>query len=251
LKISLRKILSSPGTFRPMKYSFLISSERSGSNLLCQMIGANSTISAPPPSHLFRLLSPLEGHLEYSELCQRAQDILNFKLSKWDVEFSLEELLDLPRQDLFGLLTYIFEKQAIFESANHLFIKEVRTFNLIPFLSKHFPTSKFIWLVRDPRDMALSWKKSPVHRGEVPRAAGIWNSDQEETFRVSADLTGRILQTSYEELLSDSKFEIQRICTFLGISFEMNMLNYYSNAKSAMMSESTDNWKNLNYRSLF
>ena len=37
---------------------------------------------------------------------------------------------------------------------------------------------RFIFLTRDPRDMALSWKKTPNFRGGVLRATSLWINNQ-------------------------------------------------------------------------
>src|SRR5699024_4422683 len=92
------------------------------------------------------------------------QDILNLyevSFSVWKAKFTLEELKKAVRPgDIQNLIQYFFEKESMLNEKKHLFIKEIKLYQFYPFLKVFFPKSSFVYQVRDPRDMALSWKLS-------------------------------------------------------------------------------------------
>jgi hypothetical protein len=113
--------------------------------------------------------------------------------------------------------------------------KTPRYFHILPFLDELFPKARKIWLKRHPLDVALSYKKT-------------WGIDTkiitgQITLPVSFDFAvGLFALISYFENSSPNKLEIQyetlvhspretlnRICRFIDIKFEEQMLNYAEN----------------------
>ena len=111
----------------------------------------------------------------------------------------------------------------------------------------HFPESKYIFQVRDPRDMALSWKKSPVHAGGVIHAARQWKKDQTNFLKNHCLLEqqGKSLLVKYEELISDAPRVLRDICRFLSIPYDPGMLNYHEDELTNINSGKQEAWANL------
>lgn len=100
-----------------------------------------------------------------------------------------------------------------------------------------FPESRVILVVRDPRDVLLSqkmrWRKRPwCGPGEVFRLFGqyhpvtmalLWRAAAREAKRFSAN--PRVLVVRFEDLLESAESEVKRICGFIGISFDLSMLD--------------------------
>ncbi len=238
-----------------MKFDFLISSERSGSNLITKLIDSHSLYCGPNPPHLLRVFEPLMnkyGNLEVDANWEKfINDVLGFfncKIGVWEADFTIQELLAIKNRSLENVVKYIYQKEAEIHNKTHVFIKEVRAYNLVPFINNAFLKPKFIWLVRDPRDMVLSWSKSPVHRGDIVRATKIWKKDQKESIKIykQLDKSKTILLVKYEDLISKQEQIMQLVCDFLNIEFESQMVNFHKNKMSIANSSKTDNWKNLN-----
>ena len=85
-----------------------------------------------------------------------------------------------------------------------------------------FPGAKFIHVVRDPRDVALSsrkaWKKSLV------RAAFQWQRGVYAANNFSHEHPDAILTVRYEDLLADSCVELSAVCKFLDLPFDESIL---------------------------
>ena len=62
-------------------------------------------------------------------------------------------------------------------------MKENHAYLFIAYTLAHFPESRFVWLVRDPRDMALCQRQT-ILPGGVQKAAPVWKENQGETLKV-------------------------------------------------------------------
>lgn len=234
--------------------NFLICSERSGSNLITKIFDSKSDYCGPSPTHLMRLFVPAldnYGDLEIDDnwisLIKDITKVFNLKIGNWKTSIDYNNLYSLER-NFASVYSYIYKEEARFSLKMNLLIKEVRTYNLIPYIMANFPDSKFLLQVRDPRDMVCSWKKSPVHRGDTIRAANVWHQNQHESLKIVHNLksNGKIWVYRYEDLLTEPERVLREICNFLGTRFEDNMLDFHNAKETIDQSQQTDNWKNLN-----
>lgn len=236
-----------------MQIDFLISSERSGSNLITKLLDNHSQYCGPSPVHLFRAFVPvieennnLNKYDNWQILVNDVIELFNSKIGIWKTSPSKEELLKIRPKNFTNIIDYIYSQEANSYGKNKCFIKEVQTYNLFPFIIKNYDNAKFIWLVRDPRDTALSWSRSPVHRGDIIRGAKTWKKDQEATLKLYLKHPNKILLIKYEELIGEQELTLKKICGFLSIPYEKNMSKFHKNSISIENASQTDNWKNLN-----
>jgi len=226
-----------------LNFNFLICSERSGSNLISQMIGSNTEVLSPPVAHFYRLLIPLRD-MPLDDLKKIALKVFSSKLSKWcadDFTAQLTQIEDINSLQQIIEFFYMKEKSIVQKNISSFFIKEVRTYKFFPFLKNMYKNSKYVWLHRDPRDMALSWKKSGMHRGDVYRAANVWHQDQSGTWELFNSNKKDIYRVSYENLTLCPEVEIMKVFTFLGL--KSGSISEYHYSQQAIDSSC---WKNLN-----
>ncbi len=148
----------------------LMCSERSGSNLITRMMGAHPDVCSPAPSHLIRILAENRcryGDLQNDDLWQRllndAVNLLHTQLGNWRCTWTASALrLAVPQRSLGALVRHLFASEAQAAGCGRLFIKENHIHRYLPFLQRTFPDLQIVYLVRDPRDMALSWKNSSI-----------------------------------------------------------------------------------------
>ncbi|TXB63701.1 sulfotransferase [Vicingus serpentipes] len=238
-----------------MRLDFLISSERSGSNLITKLIDTHSLYIGPSPVHLIRsfaLSMPKYGSLSnnknWDTFIVDIYDFFNFKIGIWNSSFSFDELLDINDRSLEGVINYLYAKEAKSFNKNYVFVKEVKTYLFYDFIKKKFNNAKFIWLIRDPRDVASSWSKSPVHRGDIVRGSNVWKEDQLKTMSLYKELihSNQILLVKYEDLITNQAEVTKSICSFLEVEYEPTMINFHQNKLASKNAIQTDNWKNLN-----
>jgi len=139
----------------------------------------------------------------------------------------------------------VFRAEAAAAGKRRLFIKENHLYRYLPWLSGAFPGLKIVAMVRDPRDMALSWKRSPILRGDVVRAAGIWWEDQMHLLRILAAREHEIHLLRYEDLIRDPETELRGACRFAGLMWDPAMAAFHDRAEASRDAACTDDWKNL------
>ena len=119
---------------------------------------------------------------------------------------------------------------------------------LWPFhLHAMFPDARFVYLVRDPRDCALSWLRSPSHAGGIVAAAEMWQLEQSIALSFMAVAASRppVLVVRYEDLLSDPETELDAICDFAGVDREPAMTADFSSEAHRDEAEKIANWENI------
>jgi hypothetical protein len=93
----------------------------------------------------------------------------------------------------------------------------------IELLHQLFPESRFVHIIRDPRDRALSmnraWRKS------LYRSAARWTESIKECRRRVKKKNIKYLEVYYEDLLENPQKVLRNICDFLGCSFSEDMLS--------------------------
>ena len=85
--------------------------ERSGSNLLTSLAGAFQGMSAPPPTHLFRIFAhnrsnygDLTNDRNWRVLVEDVVENFGAKLGLWNTEIAFDELVTTTPRDAFELL---------------------------------------------------------------------------------------------------------------------------------------------------
>jgi len=104
-------------------------------------------------------------------------------------------------------------------------------------LERLFPDARFVHLIRDGRDAALSFLAMP--RGIVtetwmhPRTpadfAAQWRMEVAAARRLGRRVAPRYLEVRYEDLVADVEAVLRRICGFAGLDYEPAMANYAGN----------------------
>lgn len=234
---------------------FLMSSERSGSNMLRTIMARHSKISAPPPPHLVMRLMPvlpaygaLTQASNFRRLVADAGKILNSQLGDWVSGFDEHEVLRRVEVASFpALLRNLYDTEAEAEGKAISFVKDNGNIRWPAHLNAMFSDAKFVYLVRDPRDYVLSWLRSPTHVGGVTAAAKVWQEEQRSGLAAYAGTIpgARILLVKYEDLVSDPSAELHRICGFLEIEAEPAMLEDLSNESHRSEAKRIKNWENV------
>lgn len=238
-----------------IQWFFLICSERSGSNFITKLFDSHPDVCGPSPSHLIRVFSlnlwrygDLNNSKNWQVLTKDVSDYMANQIGKWQSHFNGNELASLIDRSLPGLVKHIYLTEAMSHGKNKIFIKENHTYRFTHFLLSSFPNAKFIYMVRDPRDMALSLKLSNLTKGGVYEAANLWKKDQEESIKFYSMLTEtqKACFIKYESLLINPEIELRKLCDFLKIKYSKSMLQYHSKPLTNVNANRMSGWSNLN-----
>jgi hypothetical protein len=238
-----------------MAFYFLMCSERSGSNLITKMMNSHKDVCGPAPKHIINPVArnlfrykDLSEEKNWNELLDDIERLFNVDFSIWKTRVDRQKLSMLSSTgDIASLIKNLFLEEARANNKVHVFIKENQLYEFISFLLLHFPEAKYIYQVRDPRDMALSWKKSLTHRGGVISAAKQWKKDQMSFLKIHSLLhnQGKSFLVKYEDLISNTPQTLKEICQFLSLPYDPSMMNYYKDELTRVNSEKQTSWKNL------
>jgi Sulfotransferase family len=112
----------------------------------------------------------------------------------------------------------------------------------LPLLERLFPEARFVHLVRDGRDAALSFLSMPAWIMTAgwghPRDAAGFASQWVTEVRAARDLgarvgPGRYHELRYEALVADPAAELRQVCVFAGLDYDDEMLGYVGQTESA------------------
>jgi len=233
---------------------FLLCSERSGSNFTTKLMNNHSQICGPSTKHIINPLARNSFRYQpfneknWTFLLKDLLNLFNVTFSIWKIDLTLNELKEnIETGDLKQLIFYIFNKEAQSHGKSHVFIKEIGFYEFYPFVKHYFPNANFLFQIRDPRDMALSWRKSKIHRGGVVQAAKRWKIDQQQFLKIQQleQANSNIATFKYEELVSDPKSKLSIALDMINLDFESNMLKMDADELTKKNSEQLSSWKNI------
>ncbi|MGH7833242.1 MAG: sulfotransferase family protein [Candidatus Binatia bacterium] len=96
------------------------------------------------------------------------------------------------------------------------------------------PEARFIHIIRDGRDVALSVRPLWFAPGkDMTTLALDWQSRVEQT-RQSSRRCLHYIEVRYENLVADAKSELKRICVFLDLQYHARMLRYFEGARARL-----------------
>jgi hypothetical protein len=240
-----------------MRSAFIMSSERSGSNLVRKMLGSHSKVAAPPPPHMWTHLSriaPCFGSLSDADnldgLLRAAAAMINVPNSHlaWGYDADLDVVRSLIKTpNLSGVISALHEDYAIRLDKSFWVCKENSLYMHAHQIREALPDTRFIYLTRDGRDYAASIKKVPTHDQHIFFIAREWHTEQFMCINVYQDLAshGCITLLRYEELIENPERELRRLCDFLELDYEPEMLAYHETRDARDDAHKTDYWKNL------
>jgi hypothetical protein len=233
---------------------FLLCSERSGSNLITKYLNGHKDICGPSTKHLFNLIlrnlfryGNINNKSNWDRLVSDCVNIINNKFSIWNLKFSKKQVLqNINLGSIDELLIYFFLEEARLQNKKHLFIKENHLYEYYSQIINFYPEAKFFYLVRDPRDMALSWRKNSGHPGGIIQGARQWKHDQQRFLSLMNIIAPEnIFHGKYEELI-DKPYEMTN--SFLNqfkIKNDPNIENFYKDKTTIKNSVLNESWKNI------
>jgi hypothetical protein len=103
----------------------------------------------------------------------------------------------------------------------------------LDYLGRLFPDARFVHLIRDGRDIALSYMQLGFSLETA--ATYYWKRYVRAGRRAGAGLgPGRYREIRYEDLLADPEGQLRAMCPFLGLEFDFAMLRYFERADEVL-----------------
>lgn len=209
---------------------FIIGAPRSGTTLLRVILDTHPEVSAWPETPWLSGMAGKGGSLR-TFVNRVAQDDRGLVAAVRTMEE--EDVIAAGRAFVEELMRRHLERT----DASRLAFKTPLDILYLDFLVELLPHAKFIHILRDGRDVALSHvgkKGTNFHRVLSGRRLTLENAmanwchlvDRANRFLAQADVASRTVR--YEELVRDPEAEAQALCEFLGLEYRPEMLDYAS-----------------------
>ena len=231
---------------------FIISSERSGTNLVRKRITDSQRIYlGPSPAHFLKSLyyqQPYYGNLKvdgnFVDFITSAIKLCTIHFSPWKIQWTPRQILeDFGGSDrnAIALMHFMMNKYAQEQGFNGYVCKDNYLYEFALDISSLIPNAKFIFLYRDPRDYVLSQLKRPNAPNSIVKFARLWAYEQTKCIAVGERLreSGRCFILSYEDFIRDEGRKLDELFEFLVVD-RVSGVGY-----SDVIVKEIHEWKNL------
>jgi hypothetical protein len=207
---------------------------RSGTTLLRVMLDRHSELAVPDESYFVPQLA--DRHRGRVDVDRFVADLRRLPtLREWDVPVEEVRARLRPGMAVGDAIAAVYETYAARRGKSRFGDKTPMYMQHLRLLERLFPEARFVHLIRDGRDAALSFLAMP--EGIVTRtwahpesAAGFacqWRAEVTAARRLGCRVgPERYLEVRYEELVVAPEQGLRRICDFAGLEFEQGMLEY-------------------------
>jgi hypothetical protein len=214
---------------------------RSGTTLLRVMLDRSPALAVPDESYFVPQLarrhgSPVDPEALVDDL-RRLPTLVEWGLAP---EAAAERLR--PGMTTGEAISAVFEAYAAQRGKERWGDKTPLYMQYLPLLERLFPQARFVHLIRDGRDAALSYLAVPegimtAGWGHPRNARGFacqWATEIRGAQALGRQVgLGRYLEVRYEELVASPETELRRICGFAALAYDDDMLGYVGETDSA------------------
>jgi len=233
---------------------FMFGFERSGTTLLSMMVGAHPQIAVPlsVTGLWFRFAGQLE---RYNDIADRADldrlvdDLLaEERIGLWDASLDRDAVLDGLEPGSYADVVRRFHECYARAKGKHYWANlDIATLDSMDVANNWFPDAKFVHIVRDGRDIALSHETMPYGAANTAECAREWKFRIAVSRKMGAMLgDDRYHVVRYEDLVLNSAEALGGICEFIGLPFAEEMLTYHSMVDAKIPDDKRWLWPALN-----
>lgn len=228
---------------------FIIGVGRSGTTLIQSMLNAHQNIAFTPETHFIR------NYLANKEVRKKVKnkdyEFLRNKINSDEslakLDFNYDVLIDKFKKNELKLEAMYKEILARYaESKNKEIIgdKDPKNIEYLHDIKKYFPDAYIIHIIRDPRDVMLSRMKADWSKGRPLWLHALTYRVQMKKGRKDGErLFGdSYFELNYEDLIANPENVLIKVCEFLSVNYDKNMLRFNQKADEIIKGEEKK-WK--------
>lgn len=235
---------------------FMIGTQRSGSNLLRLMLNQLPEVSAPHPPHILQRLMPmLPGYGDLAEeaafmrLVDDVCQLVELNPVPWE-GVALDRAQVARRcaeRSLVAVMGAVYDIMAMQRDARTWCCKSLANIHYLNDIENHFHEgARYLYLYRDGRDVAVSFRKAVVGEKHFYHIAREWGATQQVALGMRERIgPKRFIGLRYEDLTAQPESTMRRLCDFLGYRYTPAMLNFYQTDEAKKAAESSQLWGNV------
>ncbi len=223
---------------------FILGRPRSGTTLLRTLFDAHPNVATPVEcAFIINMRQKYAGITHWSKelLLEFHEDVQkHIKFDTWNIDL---DRMKADLQDCAGENTFQNICKVVYFDYISLFPKEEIKWigdknpvyaTYTPELLKLFPDSKFIHLVRDPRDNIISLKNVDFEGPFTALLAYRWVHSARKLFHIKKKYPGKFYTIRYEDLVTEPQRYYREMCDFLSIPYNDIVFDFYKKQGEAM-----------------
>jgi hypothetical protein len=226
----------------PEPMPFIVGAPRSGTSLLRNLLDAHPAMAIPLETHflpdVFHLVCQAGATLDPIEMRERFYALLTGFATWSDIGLDSSDLARALRQvepfDVTEGLRAFYRLCAVRDGKDRAGDKTPTYLRELPVVEALVPEAHFIHVVRDGRDCFLSAHDAPwelakhwfPYGRDAETLAAQWRRDI-LLGRSLALTSSRFLEIRYEDLLIDGEAQLERVCRFISLPYDDQMLRYH------------------------
>ena len=215
---------------------FVVGVTRSGTTLLRMMLDAHPQLTIPPETHFVPDL--IEASREEQASPERLHEVVVHNRRWGDFHLDAGELLErfqaIVPLNAGDAVRAFFELYAEGQGKPRWGDKTPIYINRMMLIERALPEARFIHLIRDGRDAAVSRAKR-VLKEPTPmyKVAERWRNRITRA-REQGPRLGHYLELRYEDVVLDTESTLRRICDYIELPYDDAMLHYHERAAERM-----------------
>lgn len=217
-----RKLHQATGFAMQQGPIFVLGCGRSGTTLLRTMLNHHPDIAIPLESLFVIDYLRVETRCDIETL--KSLFIREYELHEWGLGIQGHELRQFGSVP--DIIRYAHEKYAKCQGKSRWGQKTPRFIRYVEKLVEAYPDALFVHVIRDPRAVAASLRKSRAHRSNALFAAKRWVRDVQAGLEAQNAFPDRFIEVRYEDLVCDTMDCLRRVCDFLNVRFSDKMIDY-------------------------
>lgn len=212
---------------------FIVACPRSGSTKLAALLDAHAQVASMTETHYFNYLAKQKtffkkDYFRYENIElfvdePRVMDFLrSLKMEQEQFREKLSRTTALTKKTLFDFFLQLFAEA---KSATHVCEKTPQHLQNVLEIKKLYPEAKFIFLLRDGRDVVNSLLQMPWRPDGLWSNARYWQNYIKSAEKVKAKLdSSSFFEIRFEDLAADTEGYTRRLCDFVGVKYSEEML---------------------------
>jgi len=178
-------------------------------------------------------------------LTRDALILLRAHIHPWEHPVDEDRVLAAASPTLFGVVSAIYEQFRQAEGKPRWGCKSTFMVDHIAEVLAEYPAARFVWLIRDPRDVASSAKSSVFGPCHPFLTAVLWRRQQETAHAALEQYgSGVVHQLRYEDLVREPAEEMAGVCKFLDEPYEPGILEYHRSTAARQTARLAESWRN-------
>jgi Sulfotransferase family len=220
---------------------FVVGATRSGTTLLRLMLDAHPDVGIPSETHFFHKLVKRSERARISpELL--ADTIITHK--RWgDFHLDADELRtrfdEIEPFNLSDALRAFYGLYAEKHGKTRWGDKTPGYLRYMRRIEWVLPEARFIHLIRDGRDVALSVLPMNWGPSSITEAAELW-VERVTIAREQGALVNHYMEAKYEDLVTETETTLRRVADFLELPWDSAMLDYHERAEERLKEKARD-----------